>query len=170
MFNVTYTPSNSTADPSNTKVVVIRTGFSTHCMNFGQRYLELATSFTQDQSTGVVTMHVGQMPTNANVFQPGPAMIFLVEDGIPSIGEFITVGSGNIETQTINAATVLPQSAIIVDTPSPSASASASASSASATAGNANLHKSGGASAGLTLPGSLAMGALGLVGAWLVTI
>lgn len=56
-------------------------------MNFGQRYLELATSYTQDQSTGNVTLHVAQMPPNANIFQPGPAMIFLVVDGVPSEGE-----------------------------------------------------------------------------------
>jgi hypothetical protein len=56
-------------------------------MNFGQRYLELATSYVQDSSTGLVTLNVAQMPPNANLVVPGPAMIFLVVDGIPSIGQ-----------------------------------------------------------------------------------
>jgi hypothetical protein len=54
-------------------------------MNFGQRYLELATSYTKSGNN--VTMHVSQMPPNANVFQPGPAMIFLVVDGVASQGQ-----------------------------------------------------------------------------------
>lgn len=56
-------------------------------MNFGQRYLELATSYTKNSETGQVTMHVSQMPPNPNVFVPGPAMIYLVVDGVPSIGK-----------------------------------------------------------------------------------
>jgi hypothetical protein len=86
-WDLTYTPASNTSDPANAKVVVIRTGFSTHAMNFGQRYLELATSFTKDETTGNVTLHVAQMPPNANLFQPGPAMIFFVMDGVPSEGE-----------------------------------------------------------------------------------
>lgn len=86
-FNMTYTPANSTVDPGSIKVVVIRTGFSTHGMNMGQRYLELATSYTKHDDTGAVDMHISQMPPNANIFQPGPAMIFLVENGIPSMGK-----------------------------------------------------------------------------------
>ncbi|KAK4686476.1 hypothetical protein P7C73_g3648, partial [Tremellales sp. Uapishka_1] len=110
-WNLTFT--NATADPSNAKVVVIRTGFSTHCMNFGQRYLELSTSYTKDQTSGDITLHVSQMPPNANVFQPGPAMIYLVVDGIPSQGEMLLIGSGQIETQPLLAAATLPTSQLI---------------------------------------------------------
>lgn len=113
-WNLTYTPTNSSSDPEDTKVVVIRTGFSTHCMNFGQRYLELSTSYTKISDTGLVTLHVSQMPPNANVFQPGPAMIFLVVDGVPSQGEMIVIGSGSIETQATSAASVLPTNSVIV--------------------------------------------------------
>ena len=56
-------------------------------MNFGQRYLELSTAFTKASDTGLVTLYVSQMPPNSNIFQPGPAMIFLVVDGIPSEGQ-----------------------------------------------------------------------------------
>ena len=112
-WNLTYTGSAS-SDPSNTKVVVIRTGFSTHGMNFGQRYLELGVSFTQYKDTGDVTLHVSQMPPNANIFQPGPAMIFLVVDGIPSTGQMIMIGSGAMETQSLLAKTQLPGSTVMV--------------------------------------------------------
>ncbi|ORX34898.1 glyoxal oxidase N-terminus-domain-containing protein [Kockovaella imperatae] len=156
-FNVTYQSSGNNS-VSNTKVVVIRPGFSTHCMNFGQRYLELSTTFTSDETSGEVTMHVAQMPSNANIFQPGPALIFLVVDGVPSIGQFITVGSGAIETQEVLAASVLPQSSVIIEGQSNSTGASMTAvagPSASAATGGQSLHASGGATAGLVVPGTL---------------
>lgn len=152
-WNITYTPTSSTIDPGSIKVVVIRTGFSTHGMNMGQRYLELATSYTQMQETGEITMHVSQMPPNANIFQPGPAMIFLVENGVPSIGKLITIGSGAIETQPILAASVLPGSAVIVPGQTTSNDSAESVTVASGPAATAQaVIKSGGASAGLNTP------------------
>ncbi|ORY23526.1 hypothetical protein BCR39DRAFT_452628, partial [Naematelia encephala] len=130
-WNLTYTPTNSSSDPGNTKVVVIRQGFSTHANNFGQRYLELATSYTQNQDTGEVTMHVSQLPPNANILTPGPVMLFLVVDGVPSIGKMITAGSGAIETQPISAATVLPASSVIVPSSSSNSTSDASNSTVS---------------------------------------
>lgn len=38
-------------------------------------------------------------PPNAAVFQPGPALLFVVVDGVPSIGKQIMVGSGEIGEQ-----------------------------------------------------------------------
>lgn len=90
-WKVTFT--DKKADPSKVKVVVIRTGFSTHGLNMGQRFLELETSFSHDVESGEITMIVSQMPPNPNVFQPGAAMIFLVVDGIPSMGEVSLVSS-----------------------------------------------------------------------------
>lgn len=56
-------------------------------MNFGQRYLELETSYIKDEELDTITLNVAQMPPNANIFQPGPAYIFLVVDGVPAKGE-----------------------------------------------------------------------------------
>lgn len=82
----------------NTKAVVIRPGFSTHAMNFGQRYLELRTSWTATtESEGI--LHVSQMPNNPNIFQPGPALLFITVDGIPSYGHWVNIGSGEIGQQ-----------------------------------------------------------------------
>lgn len=128
-WTLSYTPVDKSSDPAKAKVVVIRSGFSTHgvtssstsveClanhqMNFGQRYLELETSYTKDEDKDEITLNVAQMPPNANLFQPGPAYVFLVVDGIPAQGEMVMIGSGAIETQTILAKTVLPQSQVIV--------------------------------------------------------
>lgn len=56
-------------------------------MNFGQRFLELETSYVKDEELDEITLNVSQMPPNANLFQPGPAYIFLVVDGVPAQGE-----------------------------------------------------------------------------------
>ncbi|CAD6892987.1 unnamed protein product [Tilletia controversa] len=74
-----------------TKFRVIRTGFSTHAMNLGQRSLQLQSTYTVN-SDGSVTFMVSPMPPNANLFAPGPAMIFADVNGIPSYGQFVQVG------------------------------------------------------------------------------
>ncbi|TEB14488.1 copper radical oxidase [Coprinellus micaceus] len=93
--------------------VVIRTGFSTHAMNMGQRYVELATSFTGYQSNHTATLHVSQLPPNAAVLAPGPALLFIVVNGVPSVGVHVMVGSGQIGPQQIGQAANLPGSQIL---------------------------------------------------------
>ncbi|KAG8718917.1 hypothetical protein FRC09_011908 [Ceratobasidium sp. 395] len=107
-----------------TKVVVMRTGFSTHTINFGMRYLQLETSYTvtplDDAGTQYnITMHVAQLPPNPAIFAPGPAFIFVVVDGVPSIGQMIMVGSGKIGkgSQVVGQRTVLPDSSMPVKGP-----------------------------------------------------
>lgn len=85
----------------NTKVVVLRGGFNTHAIAFGQRYLELTTTYEIDMNTGNTTLHIAQMPPNPALFQPGPAMLFLVVGGVPSVAEvrpiaFLHVPSADI--------------------------------------------------------------------------
>ena len=57
------------------------------------------------------------MSPNANIFQPGPAFIYVTINGIPSKGSYVIVGSGKIETQTMNSVDTLPPS-VRVDTAS----------------------------------------------------
>lgn len=113
-FNMTL----NTTDPNAanaTKVVVIRGGFNTHAIGFGQRMIELATSYTIDRNTNVTTLHVAQLPgtPGPNLFQPGPALFFVVQNGIPSDGEFVMIGSGQIETQPTATNEPLPSSTVI---------------------------------------------------------
>jgi hypothetical protein len=71
------------------KVVLIRPGFNTHAIGFGQRMIQLNSTYTLDQQKNTATLHVSQIPgaSGPRLFQPGPAMIFLVVGGVPSEGK-----------------------------------------------------------------------------------
>ena len=105
-------PLNTTDEAAvkSAKVYVIRGGFSTHTVSWGQRFLELETSYEIDPATGKSTLFVSQMPPNAATFTPGPALLFLNINGVPSHGLFVMVGSGKLEEQPIANAIALPQS------------------------------------------------------------
>ncbi|TFK26100.1 copper radical oxidase [Coprinopsis marcescibilis] len=116
-FDITLDSEDLFGDVENVKSVqvnVVRPGFSTHNMNMGQRFLELETSYTAYAANKSATIHVAQMPPNAALFPPGPALVFVVVDGVPSVGKMIMVGSGQIGEQPVaqaarlTAATVVP--------------------------------------------------------------
>lgn len=116
-FDITFTSSSwdttkmdANAAAASTKVIVIRQGFSTHAMNMGQKALRLNTTYSVADS-GAVTIHTSQMPPNANLFQPGPAFLYVVIDGVPSNGTMVIIGNGQIGQQDINNSSVpLPDS------------------------------------------------------------
>jgi len=81
-----------------TKFRVIRTGFSTHAMNMGQRSLVLQSTYTV-QADGSVTFTVNPMPQNPNLFAPGPALLFVDVNGIPSYGKLVQVGWPSLNFQ-----------------------------------------------------------------------
>jgi hypothetical protein len=113
-FNVSLTLSdldNVASNINNTNAVVIRTGYSTHAFNMGQRVLKLRTSYTV-ANDGSATLHVSQIPSNPNVLTPGPAMLFITVNGVPSIAQWVTVGSGSVGTQPTQNDAVLPDSYI----------------------------------------------------------
>lgn len=109
-FNVTLSKddlSGSTDNLKSTTVIVIRPGFSTHALSMGQRFLQLDNTYTIN-SDGSAVLHVSQMPPNPAIFAPGPALIFVVVNGVPSVGVQVMIGSGKIETQTTTAVVDLP--------------------------------------------------------------
>ncbi|KAK4698401.1 hypothetical protein P7C70_g7874, partial [Phenoliferia sp. Uapishka_3] len=112
-FNITLPASsiNGTENLASAFVGIYRGGFSTHAINFGMRYVELKNSYTGN-SDGSATLHVSQLPPNPAILVPGPAMLFVVINNIPSVGIYVMVGSGTIETQPLLAATVLPASTL----------------------------------------------------------
>ena len=87
---------NDAADATN--VTLVRGGFTTHAMNMGQRFMQLNNTYTVNQN-GSITLHVSQLPPNPNLFQPGPALLFVNINGVPSTGKLVIVGSGAIGTQ-----------------------------------------------------------------------
>ncbi|KIJ38403.1 copper radical oxidase [Sphaerobolus stellatus SS14] len=132
-FDLTVNPdsfSGSANDAaSNTTVTIIRPGWTTHGINMGQRAMQLNNTYTVSDN-GTITLHVSQPPPNPNLFQPGPVLFFVNVHGIPSIGKIVIVGSGNIETQPMLNAVVLPQSVLST------ANVTGSADPASTTAGS----------------------------------
>jgi hypothetical protein len=99
--------SNDAAD--SVIVAVIRPGWTTHGMNFGQRFLQLNNTYTVN-SDGSLTFHVAQMPPAPEIFQPGPAWVYVTINGIPSNGSYVIVGNGNIGKQPTSGTSVLPGS------------------------------------------------------------
>lgn len=97
--------------------------------------IQLQSSYTIDMNTGNATLHVSQLPGNPGptLFQPGPAMMFLVVEGVPSMGQWVMVGNGQLGTQTTQSNAALPSNQVkaIQNTTSPSGSSGASGSSAS---------------------------------------
>jgi len=113
-FDVTLSADDLSGNVNNIQnatVVVIRTGFSTHAMNMGQRMLQLDSTYTGN-SDGSGVLHVSQMPPNPAIFVPGPALLFVVVNGVPSIGVPAMVGSGQIGQQNILSVGALPASII----------------------------------------------------------
>jgi hypothetical protein len=99
--------SNDAADSA--IVAVVRPGWTTHGMNFGQRFLQLNNTYTVN-SDGSVSLHVSQMPPMPEIFQPGPAWVYVTINGIPSNGSYVIVGSGQMEKQPTSAVSALPDS------------------------------------------------------------
>lgn len=120
--NTSYT-GDANAAAANTTVWLIRPGFSTHAMNLGQRSMQLNNTYTV-HSDGTILVHTAQLPPYPNLFQPGPAFLFVTTSGIPSTGTYVIVGNGQIGTQPTNPASVLPASQRYVQTP-PNGSGSA---------------------------------------------
>jgi len=110
-------------------VVIIRTGFATHAMNFGQRYVQLASSYTAYKANNTAILQVNQLPPNPAIIAPGPAYIFVVVNGVPSIGLQVMLGSGQLGEQTVLTPGTLPAQDIVSNvttTPTPVPSQKAS--------------------------------------------
>jgi len=94
------------------RVIIIRPGFSTHAMNMGQRYVQLESTYTgYDNNTA--TLHVRQVPPNPAILAPGPAFVFVVVKGIPSVGVPVMIGSGKLGKQATSPPGDLPDSLIV---------------------------------------------------------
>lgn len=66
-------------------------GFITHNLHMGQRMIMLDTVGWQGGATAQ-TLTV-TMPPNGNIAPPGPWVVYVLVDGIPGIGQFVSVST-----------------------------------------------------------------------------
>ncbi|KAM3087039.1 hypothetical protein ACMFMG_001149 [Clarireedia jacksonii] len=70
-------------------VTLYHGGFVTHSVHMGHRMLHLdATGFNAGQTSQTLTV---TRPPNNNVAPPGPYVVYVLVDGIPAVGQFVTV-------------------------------------------------------------------------------
>lgn len=81
----------------------------------GQRYVQLASSYTAYQANNTAILQVNQLPPNPAIIAPGPAFIFVVVNGVPSIGVQVMLGSGQLGPQTVLAVGALPAQNIVAN-------------------------------------------------------
>ena len=105
----------------------------------GQRYLQLNNTYTVN-SDGSYVLHVAQAPPNPNLFQPGPALLFVVVDGIPSNGTYVIAGTGDIGTQPTSAAASLPANVRLDSAQGTGAGSSKSSSTSSSQTSGSTSH------------------------------
>lgn len=74
------------------KVSLMDLGFVTHSLHMNSRlvYLVCRPSFSSSASTSLII----QAPPHASIYPPGPAFLFIVIDGVPSVGQKVMVGNG----------------------------------------------------------------------------
>ncbi|THH09352.1 hypothetical protein EW145_g2082 [Phellinidium pouzarii] len=81
---------STTSTSSDIKVACMDLGYVTHAVHANSRLVYLVNA--PDASDAGTLSVTG--PPNANVYPPGPAWIFLVVDGVPSIGTRVMIGDG----------------------------------------------------------------------------
>jgi len=151
-------PANTAAE--NTQVVLVRGGWTTHAMNFGQRMLQLKNTYTVKQD-GSITLHVAQLPPKPEIFQPGPTMVFVVVNGIPSNASWALVGSGSFGEQPKAAEAQLPAS-VKLDGVSGSADGSTTGNATGGDGNNGNGNNGASRNTGAIVGGII--GAIAVVG------
>jgi len=78
--------------PAEIKVSLMDLGYVTHAVHANSRLVHLVSSLTP-LGDGNHTMTITG-PPNGNVYPPGPGWLYVIVDGVPSIGMKIMVGDG----------------------------------------------------------------------------
>jgi len=77
----------------------------------GQRYVELESTYGATSDNNFF-LRVAQMPPNPAIMAPGPALLFVVVNGVPSVGVQIMIGSGKLGRQPLFVIEPLPEPAM----------------------------------------------------------
>lgn len=85
-FTIKFTASTTA---TTVQVALYYGGFVTHSVHMGHRMLFLDnTGFTAGTAAQTLTV---TMPPNKNTCPPGPYVVYVVTNGIPSVGQFVQV-------------------------------------------------------------------------------
>lgn len=114
---------------------------------------------------GSAVFHVAQISANPALLVPGPALLFVVVNGIPSVGQFVMVGNGIVGTQPLAA-----NSPALVKSSGNFKSLSSSQSSAQSKAAASNTATSAGAAGTGAAAASAKAAGVGRVGAELIVL
>lgn len=80
---------NCPAGAKTVRVAFYHGGYVTHSLHMNHRMLFLDnTGFKPGQTAQTITV---TSPPNHNVAQPGPYVVYVVVDGVPSVGQFVTL-------------------------------------------------------------------------------
>ena len=80
---------NCSAGAKTVKVAFYHGGYVTHSLHMGHRMLFLDnTGFQPGQTAQTISV---TSPPNRNVAQPGPYVVYVLVDGVPSVGQFVTL-------------------------------------------------------------------------------
>lgn len=79
----------------------------------GQRFVQLTSTYTGSTSDNTGILHVQQLPPNPAILVPGPALFFVVVNGVPSVGVQVMVGSGQVGNQPMEPTADLPASVFV---------------------------------------------------------
>ncbi|KAI4252101.1 MAG: hypothetical protein L6R42_008110 [Xanthoria sp. 1 TBL-2021] len=71
------------------KVALYHGGFVTHSLHMNHRMIFLDTTGYQAGATAQTI--TAKMPPNRNVAQPGPYVVYVTVDGVPAVGQFVSV-------------------------------------------------------------------------------
>jgi hypothetical protein len=64
-------------------------GYVTHAVHANSRMVYLTASLSSDRATLTITG-----PPNRNIYPPGPGWLYVVVDGVASVGKKVMVGDG----------------------------------------------------------------------------
>ncbi|KAI0664680.1 copper radical oxidase [Cubamyces menziesii] len=74
---------------ANIKVALMDLGYVTHAVHANSRLVYLKSSLSSDKATLTITG-----PPNGNIYPPGPGFIYVIVDGVPSVGTKVLIGDG----------------------------------------------------------------------------
>jgi hypothetical protein len=152
--------SGSSNDAADSAIIsVVRPGWTTHGMNIGQRFLQLNNTYSVS-SDGSIVLHTSQMPPTPEIFQPGPAWVFVTINGIPSNGTYVIVGSGSMGKQPTSAAGALPGSVRADDAKGTADGSATGGSSNSSSSGSSNGNNNSGST---TVQANIVITALAII-------